>query len=158
MNKFFGVICLFAVFSVSSQPLVEITEFGKKFPSVRIKLTGSNQKISGKNWNCSIEKKSGKVNSRILKFQSSVQEPCRLTVKYTLPLDFKPLRFWDGHKEHQVEKLSLERTDFLEAFPLAVADNGTKGTALGFAPENILSGFSRSLTERKHIYLFQYNG
>ena len=151
MNKFFGVICLFAVFSVSSQPLVEITEFGKKFPSVRIKLTGSNQKISGKNWNCSIEKKSGKVNSRILKFQSPVQEPCRLTVKYTLPLDFKPLRFWDGHKEHQVEKLPLERTDFLEAFPLAVADNGKKGTALGFAPENILSGFSRSLTEKELI-------
>ncbi|MBE6392690.1 MAG: hypothetical protein E7044_01340 [Lentisphaerae bacterium] len=151
MNKILGTICLLTVFSASSQPLLEITEFGKKSPSVRIKIAGKNQEISGENWNCSIEKKSGKVNLRTLKFQSSLHEPLRLAVKYTLPLDFKPLRFWDGHKEHQVQKLPLERTDFLEAFPLAVADNGKKGTALGFAPENILSGFCRSLTEKSLI-------
>ncbi len=147
MNKILGLICICAAFSLAARPLLEISEFGRTSPSVKTELSGKKEGFSGEKWNCSVVKESGKVNNWKLVFQSFGSEPVRLTVKFTLPLDFKPLRFWDGNKEYEVKKLPLTRTDFLEAFPLAVAENGTSGKALGFAPENILSGFSRTLTD-----------
>lgn len=148
MNKFFALIVLSTVFSLAAQPVLEICEFGKTFPSANVTLTGNKEVFRRENWNCTVQKNSGKVNVWNLNFQSSSIEPVCLTVKFILPLDFKPLRFWDGNKEYAVKKLPLSRTDFLEAFPLAVAENGTVGKAIGFAPENILSGFSRTLTDK----------
>ena len=151
MNKIFVFILLSAIFSLAAHPQLEVREFGKKSPSVQMKLFSKKEIFSGDNWNCQVIKKSSKVNTWNFEFKSSSNNPIRLAIKFSLPLGFKPYRFWDGLQEIKVNKLPLSRADFLEAFPLAVAENGTLGKALGFAPENILSQFNRTLTNNALI-------
>jgi len=146
MNRILLLIGLFTAVAAAAAPVLEISEFGKKVPVIRERLSGKEQIFSGTSWNCRVKKKKGQLTVWELNFTGSRHEPVRLAVKFTSPVTFTPRRFWDGNKEHKVEKLPLKRDDFLEAFPLAAAEDGSRGAALGFAPETILSGFRRMLT------------
>ena len=148
MNKFLliglaaGVCGLLA----AAQPTLEVVEFGQKTPAVRETLSSERMELAGNNWTCEIRKSGGPVSGWSLRFTGPRHEPVRLAIRFTSPLDFKPERFWDGHKEREAAKLPLERANFLNAFPLAVAEDGQKGRAVGFAPQTVLSGFRRALT------------
>jgi len=130
----------------ASESVLEIFEFGKPEPVVRTALSGSPQDFSGSGWSCRAEKMNGPIAGWDLRFTSPRHEPVRLSVRLTSPLGFTPKRFWDGNKERNAENLPLERREFLEAFPLASAEDGRTGRALGFTPDTILSGFTRALT------------
>ena len=163
MNKFlsFAVIACTACFcgalsacataetdtAASSEPVLRIREFGTEKPVVEAKLCGETQEFSGNGWTCRAEKVTKPLPGWRLSFTSTRHDdPARLTVTFTSPLDFRPVRFWDGSKERKADTLPLERKEMLETFPLATAENGTQGRALGFAPQTILSEFSRALT------------
>ena len=148
MNKLLILLSVFlaGVTISAGQPVLEIVEFGRQQAKVKEKLTGREQNFAGTNWKCKVQKSAGPVTTWQLTFSSNRHEPVRLTVKFTSPLDFAPSRFWDGYREYRVENLPLARNNFLEAFPLAATENGSRGQALGFAPQTILSGFQRRLT------------
>ena len=163
MNKFlsFAVIACTACFcgalsacataetdtAASSEPVLRIREFGAEKPVVEAKLAGEVQEFSGNGWTCRAEKVTNPLAGWRLSFTSTRHEdPARLTVTFTSPLDFQPARFWDGSKERKADTLPLERKEMLETFPLATAENGKQGRALGFAPQTVLSEFSRALT------------
>ena len=137
-----GVCCLLA----AGQPTIEIFEFGKNAPSVSKTLAGKRAKLAGADWKCEVRKNDGPVTGWSLRFASPRHEPIRLAFRFTSPLDFAPVRFWDGNRERKVAKLPMVRNDILEAFPMATAENGEKGRALGFTPQTILSQFRRALT------------
>ncbi|MBO4649472.1 MAG: hypothetical protein J5806_15085 [Lentisphaeria bacterium] len=147
MNKLLAI--LFAVAGgllSAADPSLEIYEFGKNQPVLKAKLSGKPQNFAGTGWTCKAVKSAGKIAGWDLQFTSPKHEPVRLMVRFTSPLGFTPARFWDGHRERKAEPLPLERSEFLEAFPLATAENGKNGHAVGFAPQTILSGFRRALT------------
>ena len=150
MNKYVMTILLACVSCLlaGAEPLLEIFEFGKAEPAVRAELTGNTQTFSGANWTCQAEKADRQVAGWILKFNSLSHEPVRLAVRFTAPLGFRPARYWDGARERAAETLPLERREFLDSFPLSTAEDGKQGRALGFAPQTILSGFIRALTEQ----------
>ena len=146
MNKLlFLSCCLFLILPAQATPILEISEFGNSKPLIKLPLKDTQKEFSTSNWKCTVKKQSNKINIWELSFKSDLQEPSRLAVKFTLPLSFTPLRFWDGNKEHSVKKDAISRKIFLEAFPLATVENGKQGVSLGFAPNNILSEFSRQL-------------
>ena len=134
--------------SASAAPELKIYEFGKKSPVSETKLTGKPQDINGSDWSCRVTRKAGKIPVWELKFSSRQHEPVRLMVKFISPLNFKPAVFWDGAREHRIEKPVMEKKEFLETFPLAVVTDDSKGLALGFSPDNVLSDFRRVLTAR----------
>ena len=148
MNKFLliglaaGVCGLLA----AAQPTLEVVEFGQKTPAVRKTLSSERMELAGNNWTCEIRKSGGPVSGWSLRFTGPRHEPVRLAIRFTSPLDFKPERFWDGNRERKVEQLPLERAKILNAFPLATAEDGKHGRAVGFAPQTVLSGFRRALT------------
>ncbi|MBP5641393.1 MAG: hypothetical protein J6X55_18095 [Victivallales bacterium] len=137
-----------AVVFASAQPTLEIFEFGGKSPVVNTVLNGSEQRFSGTDWRLLVQRNQGAVTVWKLCFSSSKHEPVLLELRFKSPLDFTPAIFWDGHEERRIEKLPLSRRNHLESFPLATADNGEHGHALGFAPQTILSQFQRSITEK----------
>ena len=147
MNKFLLLTGLCSALSAAATPVLEISEFGGKSPAVRAELTGHEQNFSGTDWSCRVKKTGGPLTVWELDLIGRRHDPVRLEVKFVSPVTFTPRRFWDGNKEHKVEKLPLKRDDFLEAFPLAAAEDGSRGAALGFAPDTILSGFRRMLTD-----------
>ena len=130
----------------ASESVLEIFEFGKTGPIVRAALSGSPRSFSGSGWSCRVEKMNDPIAGWNFQFTSPRHEPVLLSVRLTSPLAFAPKRFWDGYRERNAESLPLERREFLEAFPLAVAEDGRSGRALGFAPDMVLSGFTRTLT------------
>ena len=130
----------------AAPPSLEIYEFEKSTPVISAKLSGKPQEFAGTGWTCMVRKNTGKIAGWNLRFTSPKHDPVRLAVKFTSPLDFKAAHFWDGQKEWKVEKLPLERREFLETFPMATAENGKSGHAVGFAPQTTLSCFSRALT------------
>ena len=137
-----GTCCLLA----AAQPMLEVFEFGQKAPVICETLAAERTEFAGNNWKCEVRKNGGQISGWSLQFTSSRHEPVLLAFRFTSPLDFRPERFWDGNKECKAEELPLERAKILNAFPLAVAEDGQKGRALGFAPQTILSEFRRSLT------------
>ena len=150
MNKLQTLLsaCIAGIVVAAGQPLLEISEFGNPKPAVSESLRGDGQKISGSHWECQVQKSSGPVTTWRLRFTSDRHDdPVRLQLRFVSPLDFSPSVFWDGQKERQIEKLPLVRKNHLDAFPLAAADDGKRGRAVGFAPSTILSRFQRSLTD-----------
>ena len=137
-----GICCLLA----GAQPTLEVFEFGHQAPAVCKTLAADRTELAGNNWKCEVGKNGGPVSGWSLRFTSPRHEPVRLAFRFTSPLDFKPERFWDGNKERKVEQFSLERAKILNAFPLATAEDGKHGRAVGFAPQTVLSGFRRALT------------
>lgn len=147
MNKLLMVLALgICSLLAAAQPTFEIFEFGQKVPAVSKTLSAEQMEITGNNWKCKVKRNGGKVSGWSLQFTSSQHDPIRLAIRFTSPLDFKAKRFWDGNREYEVVKLPQVRTDILNAFPLAIAEDGRKGRAVGFAPQTILSEFRRSLT------------
>ena len=145
MNKLTTCIlfCILNMVCLAANPVLEISEFGKKTP-VTVNLNGSVQNVNGDNWSCVVRKVSGDIPYWNLSFTSpSHDQPVRLQLKFSVPVNFTAQRLWDGDLGHNISQLPFERTNYLDAFPLITVENGQSGQALGFAPQNILSGFSR---------------
>ncbi|MBE6377781.1 MAG: hypothetical protein E7051_03055 [Lentisphaerae bacterium] len=153
MKIFFTIcsICLFCSHLIlhAIEPVFEL-RIGKECKVLIPNISAVNQKIVFNGGVMQISNdRIGVFNRHKIIFSSNRKEPQLLEIAAvaTGKLDGKT-GFFDGNKEHALNKCKLERKTHLETFPLPCVWNEQKGFAIGFVPDTDLSYFS-SAAKRK---------